>query len=296
MANTLNLARIFKSDAEALRRAREEAIRIHSTDIRAAGNEVEQAVRDYFRRMLPPRYHVTSGHLIDSGSLISPQIDIIIADNLGLPSLLTTRDGTEYVPITSVYAIGEVKSTFYQSEKPFERMHSVLQQICEMDRPLVENTYQGEIGPETLLEDLVLACPNKNRNNLVSFLVCIDGGDFGFRRVKGFLASVDPVLLPSMSVLLDVGVVLYGKHDKQRGIAFSKYPIEVSHSEYDWCFATAAGTDGGSLEGGHLATLYGALIDHLSNSHLEPPNAYRYTTKMSLFRKSSLTWAKDCMV
>ena len=69
MASNLNLAEIFKTDAEALRRAREEAIRIHPTDIRAAGNQVEQAVRDYLKRMLPPRYYVTSGHLIDSMSL-----------------------------------------------------------------------------------------------------------------------------------------------------------------------------------------------------------------------------------
>ena len=36
MANTLNLAAIFKSDAEDLRRSREKAIRIHGTNIRAA--------------------------------------------------------------------------------------------------------------------------------------------------------------------------------------------------------------------------------------------------------------------
>ena len=34
MANTLNLAAIFKSDAEELLRSREEAIRIHGTNIR----------------------------------------------------------------------------------------------------------------------------------------------------------------------------------------------------------------------------------------------------------------------
>ena len=137
MAKILDLAGNFKSDAEELRKAREEAIRIHPTDIRAAGNEVERAVRDYLRRSLPSRYYVTSGHLIDSGSIVSPQQDIIIADNFGLPSLYTTKDGTEYVPITSVHAIGEVKSTYRQAERPFEKLHEDLQQISEMDRPLV---------------------------------------------------------------------------------------------------------------------------------------------------------------
>ncbi len=51
MARPLNLAKIFKSDADDLKQAREKAIQIHATDIRAAGNEVEQAVRDYLKRM-----------------------------------------------------------------------------------------------------------------------------------------------------------------------------------------------------------------------------------------------------
>ena len=154
MSNTLNLAKIFKSDAEALRRAHEESSRIHSTDIRAAGNQVEQAVRGYLRRMLQSRYHVTNGHLVDSGNLVSPQLDIIIADNSSLPSLLTTKDGTEYVPVTSVYAIGEVKSTYYQSKKYYEKLHRVLQQISEMDRPLIENTFLGDLSDEALVKEI----------------------------------------------------------------------------------------------------------------------------------------------
>ena len=129
MASILDLGAIFRQDAEALRAARETAMQIHSTDIRAAGNQVEAAVREYLRRMLEPRYHVTSGHLIDPESRVSPQIDIIIADNFGLPSLLTTQDGTEYIPITSVLAIGEVKSTYYKSKGYYEKVRDDLRVI-----------------------------------------------------------------------------------------------------------------------------------------------------------------------
>ena len=293
MARTLDLAGNFKSDAEGLRKAREEAIRIHATDIRAAGNEVEQAVRDYFKRLLPSRYYVTSGHLIDSGSVVSRQQDIIIADNFGLPSLYTTKDGTEYVPITSVHAIGEVKSTYYPAEAPYEKLHRVLQQISDMDRPLVENTFQHGLQDSTTLVDTVRGSPNKYLNNLYAFLICVDAGDFDFRRVRDFLSSVDPAQLPNASVLLNRGVVLYGKNDEQRGFIYHKYPIEAAPSDYDWCFAEGSETEGGSVEGTHLAVLYGALIEHLSHSHLEPPSAYRYTAKMNTFRRSSLMWAKD---
>ena len=293
MARTLDLAGNFKADAEELRKAREEAIRIHPTDLRAAGNQVERAVRDYLKRLLPSRYYVTSGHLIDSGSVVSPQLDIIIADNLGLPSLYTTKDGTEYVPVTSVHAIGEVKSTYYQAEAPVEKLHRVIKQISEMDRPLMENTFQNGLQPSTTIVDTVRGSPNKYLNNLYVFLVCVDAGDFRFARVRDFLSSVDPALLPNASVLLNKGVVLYGKSDERRGFMFHKYPIEVGQSDYDWCFAEGMEPVGGSVKGGLLAFLYGTLIAHLSHSYLDPPSAYRYTAKMNFFRQSSLMWAKD---
>ena len=291
--NTLDIAGVFKSDAEALQRARADAIRVHTTNIRAAGNQVEQAVRDYLKRMLPPRYYVTNGHLIDSSNLVSPQLDIVIADNFSLPSLLTTSDDTEYIPITSVYAIGEVKSTYYQAQRYLERFHNVLQQISEMDRPLVENTVYGGVTGSTTITDMVRGSNNKYLNNLYSFLICVDGGDFDLARVKSYLSSVDPSLLPNISVFLNKGVLLYGKHDEEEEISIHKYPLEVAQADYDWFFAEGAETEGGSIPGTHLAILYGTLIEHLSNSHLEPPSAYRYTREMSALRRSSLIWAKD---
>ena len=291
MAKQLNLAQVFKSDADGLRQAREEAIQVHSTNIRAAGNQVEQGVRDYFRRMLPPRYYVTNGHLIDAENYVSPQLDVIIADNFNLPSLLTTRDGTEYVPTTSALAIGEVKSTYYHSQNYFEKFHRVITEISKLHRPLVENTFHDGLQDSTTMADLALGSPNKFLNNLFSFFMCVDGGDFDFRRLKDFFLSAESNLLPNMSVLLNKGVVLYARQEQEE-FKFHKYPNEVPDSSHDWCFVEGTATEGGSVEGTHLATLYAALIEHLSNAHLDPPSAYRYTSKMSVFRRSSLIWAK----
>ena len=73
MGKALNLAEVFRDDAAELRRERENAIRIHGTgDIKAAGNHVESSVRDYLRRMLPPRFYVTNGHLIDPAGMPIP--------------------------------------------------------------------------------------------------------------------------------------------------------------------------------------------------------------------------------
>lgn len=121
----LNIPAIFRSDADEIIKSREDAIRIHGTNIKAAGNEIEICIREYFKRMLPPKYYITQGHLIDKSSNISPQLDIIISDNSSLPSLMTTKDGTEYIPIDSTYIVGEIKSTFYKAEKPIEKFSSV---------------------------------------------------------------------------------------------------------------------------------------------------------------------------
>ena len=77
----LDILGIFMADADDIMKARQDAIRVHRSDIRAAGNEVEITVRDYFKRMLPQKYYVTNGHLIDVNGEVSPQLDLIISDN-----------------------------------------------------------------------------------------------------------------------------------------------------------------------------------------------------------------------
>ena len=224
---------------------------------------------------------------------MSPQIDIIIADNFGLPSLLTTRDGTEYIPITSVHAIGEVKSTYYRYHDYYKKMRDDLRYVSGMHRPLIENTAHGGIKDTTIVPHMMLPTNIRYLNNLYSFLFCIDGGDFSFDDLREILITEEPEYLPSTTVLLNRGVVAYGRPDQRGGVTLTKYPHEVSQGDYDWCFFAGLPTEGGSLEGAHLAYLYGKLVEHVSNSHLEPPNAYQYTEKMSGGRRSSLLWARD---
>ena len=291
MPRTLDIPAQFKADAEDLIQARKSARLMHRTgDIRAAGNQVEQAVRDYLRRMLPPRYHVTHGHLIDPRGCISPQIDVIIADNFGLPSLLTARDGTEYIPIDSVYAIGEIKSTYRYSEKPFEKFHSDLSHIHrELNRPLIENTAFGGITGSTLMEHLTIRTDGPYMNHLFSFFLCIVGGDFSFHQLHDVLTSSDIVTLPNMAVLLDVGMVLYGKMENN-ALNIHKYPVEGKPQGYEWCFMQGLQTASGSLPGAHLSTLYAQLVRHLSMSYLAPPDAHGYTKDMWKFSSSSIRW------
>lgn len=261
---------------------------VHPSDIRAAGNEVEDAVRDYFRRVLPQPFYVTSGHLIDSNHQVSSQIDVIIADASNLPSLYTTSDGTEYIPITSVYAIGEVKSTYYKSKRHFEQMRKALATILAMNRPLVKNTaFGGGVRSDTTFRDIVLGSGNTFLNHLFSFLLCVDAGDFAFEDITAHVETADPSLVPNVTVLLDKGIMMRSKLNADGSCQFHRYPSEAPSPEYDWVFAENL------KEGSSLAALYAMLIAHLTNSHLEPANAYSYTDKLLTFRRSTLRWAKD---
>ena len=296
MEKRFNLARAFVRDAALLRLARESAMLIHPTDLRAAGNEVEKAVRDYFRRILPTRYYVTSGHLIDREQRVSPQMDIIIADAFNLPSLYTTNDGTEYVPTTSAFAIGEVKSTYYKYGTYFQKFGQSLAQIAGMHRPLYDNTaFGGELNDDTTLLDIVRGSKNKVLNHLFSFLFCVDVGEFTFKDVALHFDSTDLALLPNVTVLLNEGVLSRMRINEAGEGEYHKYPTEALSPEYDWFFMESMDSERGSREGSNLAFLYGMLVDHLSNSNLEPADARSYTAKLVHMRRSTLKSAKGAI-
>jgi hypothetical protein len=160
----LNIETIFKRNANELINARQKSIEIHgTTDIDAAGAEVEQAVRDYYTQILPKKFHISHGHLIDINGVVSPQIDLIISDNETLPSLMRTKNGTEYVPIDSVYAIAEIKSTYYKAKKPIQEFSKKIEYINnKMYHQIVQNTaYNGQLLDDTYIRDTFLGKGNR---------------------------------------------------------------------------------------------------------------------------------------
>lgn len=292
VAGSFDLSRAFASDASELAQARARAKIARHSDIRAAGNEVEDAVRAYLGRMLPPSYRVTKGHVIDRTGAVSPQLDVVITDARGFASLMTTSDGTEYIPFTSVYAVGEIKSTYYKSEAPLQRMHEMLKKLAAMKRPLVENTAYGAVLPDTLVSDLARPSPHRYYNNLFSFLLCVDTGDFAFDDVKQFLRVSDASHLPSMTVVLNHGVILYAQRGSAETRGYQRYPNKAEASDCYWCFVKGNHGSPEVAAAAHLSALWAALLSHLSESYLEPPSAPRYLESVSAFSRSSRRWAR----
>lgn len=88
-------------------------------NIAASGAEVEQAIRCFIGEFLPDRFRLTHGHIAFTESryqrpLVSPQIDLLVIDNLVPNSLFRfgRDESPEIVPYQAVVGIFEIKRTF----------------------------------------------------------------------------------------------------------------------------------------------------------------------------------------
>ena len=263
---------------------------IHGTkDIRAAGNEVEIAAREYVARTLPSKFHVTHGHLIDRVGAVSPQLDIIVSDNTLLPALMKTRDGTEYVPFDSTYALGEVKATYRDSDQPIQKFSSVIHDIKhQLVRPEIPNTaVGGNIKSDTLLFDMVHNSPNRIHNPLFTFMLFVDAGDFDRAKVKASFIGTRDESLPNIIVLLNAGVIFAGTIN-EGGMALNRYPEYHPERGANWYFSEIRGPDESLPEGNHLAFLYYNLIRHLAECQIDNSFSASYFNPVLAFRKSAL--------
>ncbi len=284
----MSIAGIFSEDAASLVRAREEAHRLHPTDIRAAGNQVEISVRDYLKLRLPTKYYVTHGHIIDAEGNTTPQLDVIISDFVNLPSLLRASDGTEYVPIESVYAVGEVKSTFYSSNKPIQNFsNSILSITQDLDYELIPNTAYEGIKSDTLMRDIAFPRPNKFLNQLFCFEIFIDSGDFNTEKAIKEIHGLQIDLLPNIIVILDAGVIVRASLQDQN-FNINRYPDLPKSDNEEWYFAPIIGGGSEMLYANHLSFLYYSLLEHLTGSLLEPPSLTKYMKKTLQLSTSSL--------
>lgn len=286
---TLSIPKFFSNEANILRRKREYCIDIHSSDIRAAGNEVEIAVRKWLERMLPDVISVGHGHIIDQDSNISPQLDCILRDKRHLPTLFTAADGTEYTPFDSVYAIGEIKSTYYKSSKYIQDFSNKLKAIdSNLKRNIVENTAYGGIKDDSLLHHILLRSSEPYLNQLFTFMLFVDSGDATTDEIAEIYRTTQDDYLPDIAAFLNGCIVIKAtmednvmkiyKHHKQA-------PTEVT-----WKIIPAPKIENSEAtsEGMHLGFLYYCLLNHIRGSHLEGPDPTAYLKDLLIGSKSTI--------
>ena len=75
----------------------------------------EDKLKEYLSKLFPTKYAIGNGVIVDANETQSRQQDFIIYDNFNSPKLMET-ESVQVIPIESVYATIEVKSTLTVDE------------------------------------------------------------------------------------------------------------------------------------------------------------------------------------
>lgn len=285
MPKTLDITSFFEQEAINIINEREKALKVHSTNIRACGNMIETSVRNFVNDRLPTRFHVGQGHLIDCRFMVSPQLDILITDVSSLPILLKTNELTDYYPIESVYAFGEVKSSYRNANRQITKFCDVIKDIKnEMYRKVEENTAFAGLNDNTYIRHLGVGSLAPVFNPFFSFMVFVDIGDFRVEHFSKILQSIEEKYLPNIILFINGGVLFKSKIEEQR-VSFDYHP-EYSSEHSRWTFYENRETD--NHLGFNLMFLYFYLLKHLQGSHLSPPDYFEYFGNKMRFQKSKL--------
>ncbi len=102
-----------------------------------AGQGIEDIVRGQFRRLLPGRYEVTPGIVIDSNGDNCGECDLVIANRLWEPLLkygATDESRRVHIPVEAVYTVIEVKQTLTEDSLEDAMKKIVMYKRLERDR------------------------------------------------------------------------------------------------------------------------------------------------------------------
>jgi hypothetical protein len=283
-APKIEILRVFQSDADELVAAREKAGVIHHTrDIGAAGDEVEKAVRRFFERRLPLNYYAGHGHIVDSGLRTSRQFDIVIADNHSAPILFKTESGAEYFAFESVYALGEVKSAYYSSQKYVDAFVDAIKDVrTKLERKPVPPNYIGNgiyLGDQLSVDIKV-----PYQNPLFSFMLFVSEGDFEASQLAELYQNTPVEFLPNAVCILNAGLIVncrlpVGEQAPTPHVMLRPEFAEPQDGFEDrWCLLQFGDQD--MRTGSNLVALYSLIVEHVTGCRLVPPNMRAYLSSL----------------
>ena len=268
---TLQLLALYNTYADQINISAKMSAILHGLkDIKASGNEIEITLRHILAELLPQRYRLGNGHIIDQNLNVSKQYDLIITENIEYGSISQVKDSTELFYYESVYAVGECKATW----NPFNLRSSTTSFADLRDRlarqPVASNVILSGNIPIGL-DRKVTEYPLRNPLFLFAFAIKTDND---IAKLKNeYLLGSKLTNLPGITVILNEGVfVLLNKNELQKGIiSINIYPeFETKSEDYVWKFIRS--TDPGK----NLSYLLFCLMQHLSSSILEKPPYLTY--------------------
>ncbi len=252
-----DLDSVYQGDVNQIYVAQQNAKIIHaSRDIRASGDHVEQSARKIVTSRLPFRCRVTHGHVVDFHGRVSPQLDVIVCDGHGSHGLFQAADGTEFVPYESVYAIGEVKSTYYKAKDPIREFSNSISGI--------QSSHWRNVT---------------NRNPLFSFMFFVDASTFQLNDVKELYCNTPVDALPTVICFLNRGILCHSRFGRNGygallPLAYHICPAEDTkpNTENHWTLLSWDANPAAR----NLMFLQVILSQHIETCRLEPPDLQHY--------------------
>lgn len=271
--------KVYEEEAAQLAEARTRSKVIHTSgDIDASGDEIELPFRDFLRSKLPSQYYVSQGHVVDKELKVSPQLDVIIADNNATPILFKGQNGTEYFPYESIYLFGEVKSTYVKSKHYISAFSSKCQNIKHiLQRDQTPSNYIGNgISLGVSLSGNVNV---QYRNPLFSFMLFVDSGDLDEKDLRSEYSKFSDEYLPNIVCFADGKVIAKAELIERQG-NFSVGSIESNThkiSSRDDTFWLLFDLTNKEYKGGQaLALLMLSIFEHLQSCVLMNPPINKY--------------------
>lgn len=260
-----------------------DSIRVDVKNIRAAGDQVELAVKDFYASKLNPNYYVGDGHIVDKTLKVSPQFDIIICENRKNPVFFQLADKSDLVFFEPVLLFGEIKKSVYNSHLIPSFVENIRRLNSEMIREAIPPNYIETSGAGLLVDENVTSLPI--RNPIFKFMFFIDSSKLRINDLRKVFTgpNVDKFALPNFIVFLDQGlfVNINSKSKRIGNIQINLYP-EHENEENEWVllpFPTSHET---------LIYQYMLILDHLNSVATSSTDVLDYTSSMFTFNPNNL--------
>lgn len=221
------------------------------------GSAREDLLKEYLRNLLPDKYSISSGIIIDFNQNQSKQQDFIIHDALNCPSFFKTNSNT-ILPIESVYATIEIKSTLnYDTLKQcVENIESVRKLNKLPNRNIISNEY--------------------NEQYPLGFVFAYSS-DYSLEQIQKRLfelnKSVDGRYQISIICVLD------------KGLIFNVYKDNLTNFTIIPTNDTVLARSDSDIENS-LYSFYLFLLQYLDNVYIQVPNLIEYAKKNNSFKVS----------
>lgn len=221
------------------------------------GNAREDLLKNYLKKLLPEKYSITSGIIIDNNQNQSRQQDFIIHDAFNCPSFFKTESNS-ILPIESVYATIEIKSTLDYStlEQSVINVESVRKLDKLINRNIIRNIY-NEVYP---LGFVFAYSSNYSLEQIQKKL---------FELNKG----IDAKYQISIVCILDKGLIF--NVNKENITDFNIIPSDN----------TILGRSDSNIEN-TLYSFYLLLLEYLDNVYIQVPSLIEYAKKSNAFNIS----------